>query len=52
MLFELNCGYDPRVSYKDDIVPYSKSKAADELTEELKNLIAACREKLQYAQEL
>ena len=44
--FELNCGYYPRVSYEEDIDPRSKLKAADELTEELRNLMAACRERI------
>ena len=52
MPFELNCGYHPRVSYEEDVDPYSRSKAANELTEELRNLMAACRENLQHAQEL
>ena len=52
MSFELNCGYHPRVSYEEDINLHSRSKAANELTEELRNLIAAYREKLQHAQEL
>ena len=50
--FELNCRYHPRVSYKEDVDPRSRSKAADELTEELRTLMAACRENLQHAQEL
>ena len=50
--FELNCGYHLRVFYKKNVDPHSRSKAADELTEELKNLMAACRENLQHAQEL
>ena len=50
--FELNSGYHSRVSYKENVNLRSKSKAADELTEELRNLIAACRENLQHAQEL
>ena len=50
--FELNCGYHPRVSYEEDVDPRSRSKAADELTEELRTLMAACRENLQHAQEL
>ena len=41
-LFELNCGYHPHVSYKEDIDPCSKLKAANELTKELRNLMAAC----------
>ena len=52
MAFELNCGYHPRVSYEENVDPCSRSKAADELTEELKNLMAAYRENLQHAQEL
>ena len=44
--FELNCGYHSSVSYKEDVVPHSKSKVADELTEELRNLMAPCRENL------
>ena len=39
--FELNCGYHPRVFYKEDVDPNSKSKAADELIKELRNLMAA-----------
>ena len=50
--FELNCGYHQRVSYKEDVDPRSRSKAADELTEELRNLIAACRKNLQHAKKL
>ena len=41
--FELNCGYHPRVFYQEDVDPRSRSKAANDLTEELKNLMAACR---------
>ena len=33
--FELNCGYHPRMSYKEDVNPRSKSKSADELSAEL-----------------
>ena len=50
--FKLNFGYHPHVSYKNDVNFYSSSKAVDELTEELRNLMAACRENLQYAQQL
>ena len=52
MLFELNCKYHSCVSYEEDVDPCSRSKAADELTEELRNFIAACRENLQHAQKL
>ena len=50
--FELNCRYYPCVSYKEDINPYSRFKAANELTKKLKNLIAAYRENLEHAQKL
>ena len=52
IFFELNCGYHPRVFYKEDIDPRSSSKAAYELTEELRNLMAAYRENLYHTQEL
>ena len=46
MPFELNYGYYPRVFYDEDVNPRSRSKAADELTEEPRTLMAACRENL------
>ena len=52
MRFELNYGYHLYVSYEEDVDPYSRSKAADELIKKLRNLMAACRENLQHAQEL
>ena len=51
-LFELNCRYHPCISYKKNVDPCSKSKAAYELTKKLRNLMAVCRENLQYAQKL
>ena len=50
--FELNCGYHPRISYEEDIGSRSRSKAADELIEKLKNLMAIYRENLQHAKKL
>ena len=50
--FELNCGYHPCVSYKEDIDPYSKSKLADDLVSELKELMAMYQENFQHAQDL
>ena len=41
-LFELNCGYHPRVSYEEDIDPCSKSKSADDLTSNLREIMAVC----------
>ena len=37
--FKLNCGYHPRVSFEEDVDPRSRSCSADELAEELKDLI-------------
>ena len=51
-LFKLNYGYRLCISYKENIDPHTKSKAADELTEKLRNLIAACRENLKHVQKL
>ena len=37
--FELNCAYHPRVSYEENIDPRSKSKSADDLANDLRELI-------------
>ena len=50
--FKLNYGYYSYVSYKKDVNPRSISKVADELTEKLRNLMAAYRENLEHAQKL
>ena len=39
------------MSYKDDVNPRSKSKSADELSAELRELIIVCRKNLHHAQE-
>ena len=52
MPFELNCGYYLYVFYKDDVDSRFRSKAANELTKELRNLIVKCRENLQHTQKL
>ena len=49
---ELNCGYHPRISYKDDMDPRSKSKSVDKLSAELRELMIVCRKNLHHAQEL
>ena len=48
--FEVNCGFYPQVSYKEDVNPCFQSKLADKLVTKLKELMAVCRENLQYAQ--
>ena len=50
--FELNCGFHPRVSYKEDVNPRSWSKTVDQLTTELQNLMFVYRENLEHAPEL
>ena len=50
--FELNCGYHPCVSYEEDINPRFKSKLADDLARELRELMAVCWKNLQHAQNL
>ena len=52
MPFELNCGYHPRMSYKENVDPRSQSKLADELSAELRELMIVCQENLHHAQEL
>ena len=52
MSFKLNCGYHQSVFYKENVNPRFRSKAANELTKELKNLMTTWRENLQHAQEL
>ena len=52
MPFELNCDYHSRVFFKKDSDPCSQSKIANELSAELRELMAVCRENLHYAQEL
>ena len=50
--FELNCGYYRYIFYKEDSDPRFRSKTINELTEKLRNLMAAYRENLQHSQEL
>ena len=50
--FELNCGYHPRMSYEEEVDSRSKSKSADKLSAELRELMIVCRENLYHAQEL
>ena len=50
-LFELNCGFHPRISFEDDVNPRSKSHSADKLAKELRELIDICQQNLLHAQE-
>ena len=50
--FELNYGYHPKMSYEEEVDPRSKSKSADKLLAELRELMMVCQENLHYAQKL
>ncbi len=51
-LFELNCGYHPRVSFEEDVDPRSRSRSANKLSKELTELIEVCCQNLFHTQEL
>ena len=50
--FKLNYSFYPRVFFKDDIDPCSKSRFANKLAKELKKLMDICQQNLLHAQEL
>ena len=50
--FKLNCGYNPCISFGQDIDPCSQSKIADELLAKLQKVITIPRENLHHTQEL
>ena len=50
--FELNCGYHPHVFYEKNLDSCSKSKTVEELSFELRNLMAVCQQNLHHTQEL
>ncbi len=50
--FKLNCGYHPRVFFKVDVDPRSKSCSINKLVEELKELMEVCCQNLFHVQEL
>ena len=50
--FELNCGHHFQMSYEEEVDSYSKSKSADKLSAELKELMIVCQENPYHAQEL
>ncbi len=49
--FELNCSYHPRVSFEEEVDSRSRSRSANKLVEELKELIEVCYQNLLHAQE-
>ena len=50
--FELNCGYHPWISYKEEVDLCSNSKSADKLSAELRELMFICLKNLYHTQEL
>ena len=50
--FELNYGYHLWMSYKEKVDSCSKSKSADKLSAELRELMIVCRKNFHYAQKL
>ena len=46
MPFELNCGYHPWMSYKEDVDSHSKSKLVNKLSTKLKELVIVCKKNL------
>ncbi len=49
---KLNYGYHHRVFFEEDVDPHSRSRSANELAEELRELTEVCCQNLLYAQEL
>ena len=47
--FKLNCGYYLKVSFKEDVDSRSRSCSANELAEELRELMEVCCQKLLHA---
>lgn len=48
-LFELNYRYHSRVLFKDDIDPYSRSRSANKLVMEVRELMEICYQNLLHA---
>ena len=49
--FELNCGYHSQILYKNKVNPRSKSKSANNLSKELKDLMIVYQKNLYHDQE-
>ncbi len=52
ILFELNYGYHPRVSFDEDVDPRSRSCFSNELVEKLRKLMEVCCQNLLHTEEL
>ncbi len=51
-LFQLNCGYHPKVSFEEDIDPRLRSRSINKPAEELRELMEVCCQNLLHVQEL
>ena len=52
IFFELNYGYHPKISFKEDVDPCSRFCSTNKLAKEVRELIEVCCQNLLYAQEL
>ena len=52
ILFELNYGYYPQMSYEEEVDPRPKLKLADKLSAELRELMFVCQKNLHHVQKL
>ena len=52
ILFKLNCGYHPKVSYKEDVDSYFRSCSINKLAKELRKLKKVYYQNLLYVQKL
>ncbi len=50
--FQLNCGYHPRVFFKENVDPCSRSRSTNERVKELRELMKVCCQNLLHAWEL
>ncbi len=51
-LFKLNYCYYPKVSFKEDVDPCSRSRSANKLAEDLRELVEVCYQNFLLTQEL
>ena len=47
--FKLNCGLHAQMSYKEEVNSRSKSKSADKILAELREIMIVCQENLYHA---
>ena len=51
VLFELNYGFHPQVFFENDVDPRSRSRSADKLAKEIRELMDICQQNLLHTQE-